>query len=219
MEITRKGNAKKLLTEEHITAMKEHGVPDWYIDSCFKIKYMFPKAHAVAYVMMGFRVAWFKVHHPKAYYAAYFTVRADDFDTSTMASGEMVAREALEDINRRKKDGTAAPKDDSLVPILELSIEMYCRGYIFEKVDLYKSDATKFIITENGLLPPLNALPGLAENTAKAIMAEREKGEFKNIEDLRLRTGATKSVIEILTESGCFDGMSESNQVSLFELG
>ena len=215
MESVRKGKGLKPEDEE---AMRAANVPEWYIDSCKKIKYMFPKAHAVAYVMMGFRVAWFKVHHPKAYYAAYFTVRADDFDTSTMASGEAVAREALEDINRRKKDGTAAPKDDALVPILELSIEMYCRGYIFEKVDLYKSDATKFIITEDGLLPPLNALPGLAENTAKAIMAEREKGEFKNIEDLRLRTGATKSVIEILTESGCFDGMSESNQVSLFEL-
>ena len=215
MESVRKGKGLKPEDEE---AMRAANVPEWYIDSCKKIKYMFPKAHAVAYVMMGFRVAWFKVHHPKAYYAAYFTVRADDFDTSTMASGESVAREALEDINRRKKDGTAAPKDDALVPILELSIEMYCRGYTFEKVDLYKSDATKFKITPDGLLPPLNALPGLGENAAKAIMAEREKGEFKNIEDLRLRTGSTKSVIEILTQNGCFEGMSESNQVSLFEL-
>lgn len=215
MESVRKGKGLKPEDEE---AMRAANVPDWYIDSCKKIKYMFPKAHAVAYVMMGFRVAWFKVHHPEAYYAAYFTVRADDFDTSTMASGEAKAREALEDINRRKKDGTAAPKDDSLIPILELSIEMYCRGYKFTKVDLYKSDATKFIITPDGLLPPLNALPGLGENAAKAIMAEREKGEFKNVEDLRLRTGSTKSVIEILEENGCFDGMSASNQVSLFEL-
>ena len=179
---------------------------------------MFPKAHAVAYVMMAFRVAWFKVHRPEAYYAAYFTVRADDFDTSLMASGEAVAREALDDINQRKKDGTAAPKDDGLIPILELAIEMYCRGFKFTKVDLYKSDATKFIITPDGLLPPLNALPGLGENAAKAITAERENGEFKNIEDLRLRTGSTKSVIDILEENGCFEGMSESNQVSLFEL-
>ena len=215
MESVRKGKGLKPEDEE---AMRAANVPEWYIDSCKKIKYMFPKAHAVAYVMMGFRVAWFKVHHPEAYYAAYFTVRADDFDTSTMASGEAKARETLEDINRRKKDGTAAPKDDALVPILELSIEMYCRGYKFTKVDLYKSDATKFIITLEGLLPPLNALPGLGENAAKAIMAERAKGEFKNVEDLRLRTGSTKSVIEILEENGCFEGMSESNQVSLFEL-
>ena len=215
MESVRKG---KGLKPEDEAAMREANVPEWYIDSCKKIKYMFPKAHAVAYVMMAFRVAWFKVHRPEAYYAAYFTVRADDFDTSLMASGETVAREALADINQRKKDGTAAPKDDGLIPILELAIEMYCRGFKFTKVDLYKSDATKFIITPDGLLPPLNALPGLGENAAKAITAERENGEFKNIEDLRLRTGSTKSVIDILEDNGCFEGMSESNQVSLFEL-
>lgn len=215
MESVRKG---KGLTPEDEEAMRNANVPDWYIDSCKKIKYMFPKAHAVAYVMMAFRVAWFKVHYPEAYYAAYFTVRADDFDTSLMASGEDRAREALADIEKRKKDGTAAPKDDALVPILELSIEMYCRGFKFTKVDLYKSHATKFIITPNGLLPPLNALPGLGENAACAITDEREHGDFKNIEDLRLRTGATKTVVEILQDNGCFDGMSESNQVSLFEL-
>ncbi len=215
MEKVRKG---KGLAPEEEAVMRENNVPEWYIESCKRIKYMFPKAHAVAYVTMGFRVAWFKVHYPEAYYAAYFTVRADDFDTSTMAMGERVARESLEEINQRKKDGTAAPKDDNLIPILELCIEMYCRGYKFTKVDLYKSHATNFIITDDGLLPPLNALPGLGENAAKAIMEEREKGEFKNIEDLRLRTGATKSVIEILEQNGCFDGMSESNQVSLLEM-
>ena len=215
MESVRKG---KGLKPEDAAAMREANVPEWYIDSCKKIKYMFPKAHAVAYVMMGFRVAWFKVHYPEAYYAAYFTVRADDFDTSIMAEGEEKAREALEEINKRKRDGTAAPKEDNLIPILELCIEMYCRGFTFTKVDLYKSHATDFIITPEGLLPPLNALPGLGENAARAITEEREKGEFKNIEDLRLRTGSTKSVIEILEENGCFDGMSESNQVSMFEL-
>ena len=215
MESVRKG---KGLKPEDEAAMREANVPEWYIDSCKKIKYMFPKAHAVAYVMMGFRVAWFKVHYPEAYYAAYFTVRADDFDTSIMAAGEEKAREALEEINKRKRDGTAAPKEDNLIPILELCIEMYCRGFTFTKVDLYKSHATDFIITPEGLLPPLNALPGLGENAARAITEEREKGEFKNIEDLRLRTGSTKSVIEILEENGCFDGMSESNQVSMFEL-
>ena len=215
MESVRKG---KGLKPEDEAAMREANVPEWYIDSCKKIKYMFPKAHAVAYVMMGFRVAWFKVHYPEAYYAAYFTVRADDFDTSIMAEGEEKAREALEEINKRKRDGTAAPKEDNLIPILELCIEMYCRGFTFTKVDLYKSHATDFIITPEGLLPPLNALPGLGENAARAITEERKKGEFKNIEDLRLRTGSTKSVIEILEENGCFDGMSESNQVSMFEL-
>lgn len=216
MESVRKGKGLKPEDED---AMREANVPEWYINSCKKIKYMFPKAHAVAYVMMAFRVAWFKVHRPEAYYAAYFTVRADDFDTSIMAEGEDKAREALEDINRRKKDGTASPKEDNLVPILELCIEMYCRGYKFKRVDLYNSHATNFIITPEGLLPPLNALPGLGENAARAITDEREKGEFKNIEDLRLRTGSTKSVIEILEQNGCFEGMSESNQISMFELG
>lgn len=215
MESVRKG---KGLKPEDEAAMREANVPEWYIDSCKKIKYMFPKAHAVAYVMMAFRVAWFKVHKPEAYYAAYFTVRADDFDTSLMAEGEAKARAALEEINMRKKEGIAAPKEDNLIPILELCIEMYCRGYKFTKVDLYKSHATDFIITPDGLLPPLNALPGLGENAAKAITYERDKGEFKNIEDLRLRTGSTKSVLEILEQNGCFDGLSESNQVSLFEL-
>ena len=215
MESVRKG---KGLKPEDETAMRAANVPEWYIESCKKIKYMFPKAHAVAYVMMAFRVAWFKVHRPEAYYAAYFTVRADDFDTSTMAQGEETARAALDEINQRKKDGTAAPKEDNLVPILELCIEMYCRGFKFTNVDLYKSHATEFIITPDGLLPPLNALPGLGENAAKAIMEERENGEFKNVEDLRLRTGSTKSVLEILEENGCFEGMSESNQVSLLEM-
>ena len=215
MESVRKGKGLKPEDEE---AMRAANVPEWYIDSCKKIKYMFPKAHAVAYVTTAFRIAWFKVHYPEAFYASYFTVRADDFDTSLMARGIDVAREALAEINRRKKDGTAQPKEDNLIPILEICIEMYSRGFGFTDVDLYESHATKFMITPEGLRPPLNALPGLGENVAIAIMNEREKGEFRNIEELRLRTGATKSVLEILENSGCLEGMPESTQVSLFEL-
>ncbi len=216
MESVRKGKGLKPEDEEE---MRAHNVPDWYIDSCKKIKYMFPKAHAVAYVMMGFRVAWFKVHMPLAYYAAYYTVRADDFDTSTMAQGEEKAREALEEINRHKREGTAAPKEDVLIPILEIVIEMYCRGFEFAPVDLYKSHATNFQITEDGkLLPPFNALPGVADTAAKAIARAREDGEFKNIEDLRQRTNITKSIQDTMEQSGCLDGLSESNQVSIMEL-
>ena len=216
MESVRKGKGLKPEDEEE---MRAHNVPEWYIDSCKKIKYMFPKAHAVAYVMMGFRVAWFKVHMPLAYYAAYYTVRADDFDTSTMAQGEAVAREALETINQHKRDGTAMPKEDVLIPILELVIEMYCRGYEFEPVDLYKSHATNFQITEDGkLLPPFNALPGVADAAAKAITDARKKGEFKNVEDLRLRAGLTKGTIDIMEQNGCFAGLSDSNQVSLMDM-
>ena len=215
MESVRKG---KGLTEEDEAAMLQANVPGWYIDSCKKIKYMFPKAHAVAYVMMAFRVAWFKVHKPLAYYAAYYTVRADDFDTRTMAQGEKIARAALDDIDKRKQDGTAAQKEDRVIPILEIVIEMYCRGYEFEKVDLYKSHATHFQITESGkLLPPLNALPDLGENLAKQIAEEREKGRFKNVEDLRLRTGATKTALDTMEENGCFDDLPQTNQITLFD--
>ena len=216
MESVRKGKGLKPEDEEE---MRAHNVPEWYIESCKKIKYMFPKAHAVAYVMMGFRVAWFKVHMPLAYYAAYYTVRADDFDTSTMAQGEAVAREALETINQHKRDGTAAPKEDVLIPILELVIEMYCRGFEFEPVDLYKSHATNFLITEDGkLLPPFNALPGVADAAAKAITNAREKGEFKNVEDLRLRANLTKGIVEIMEQNGCFAGLSNSSQMSLMDM-
>lgn len=214
MESVRKGKGLKPEDEE---AMRAANVPEWYIDSCKKIKYMFPKAHAVAYVTMAFRIAWFKVHEPEAFYAAYYTVRADDFDTSLMAEGLDRAREALNDINKRRKDGTAAQKEEKLVPILEICIEMYSRGINFTHVDLYKSHATKFIITDEGILPPFNALPGLGENAAIAIMKERDKGEFRNIEELRLRTGATKSILDILEENGCLDGLPESTQVSLFD--
>ncbi len=214
MESVRKGKGLKPEDEE---AMRAANVPEWYIDSCKKIKYMFPKAHAVAYVTMAFRIAWFKVHEPEAFYAAYYTVRADDFDTSLMAEGLDRAREALNDINKRRKDGTAAQKEEKLVPILEICIEMYSRGINFTHVDLYKSHATKFIITDEGILPPFNALPGLGENAAIAIMNERDKGEFRNIEELRLRTGATKSILDILEENGCLNGLPESTQVSLFD--
>lgn len=215
MESVRKG---KGLTQEQEDEMRANNVPDWYIDSCKKIKYMFPKAHAVAYVMMGFRVAWFKVHYPEAYYSAYFSVRADDFDSSTMAQGIDVAKRTLAEINKRKKEGTAAPKEDNLIPILELCIEMYSRGYKFTDIDLYKSHAVNFIPTEDGIRPPLNALPGLGENAARAITEEREKGEFLNVEDMRIRTGSTKSVMELLEANGCLKGMNESSQVNFFEM-
>lgn len=215
MESVRKGKGLKPDDEK---AMRDANVPDWYIESCKKIKYMFPKAHAVAYVTMAFRIAWFKVHFPEAFYVAYFTVRADDFDSSTMAQGIDTARYTLEDINKRKKDGTASPKEENLIPILEICMEMYSRGFNFTKIDLYKSHATHFKITPEGILPPLNALPGLGENVANVIMEERENGEFENVEDLRIRTGASKSVLEILENNGCFEGMMETNQVTLFDM-
>ncbi len=215
MESVRKGKGLKPEDEE---AMRAANVPEWYIESCKKIKYMFPKAHAVAYVTMAFRIAWFKVYYPVAFYIAYFSVRADDFDASLMTKGKAVAREALNDILKRKKEGTSTPKEEGLIPILEICIEMYARNIDFEPVDLYKSHATDFKPSgENKILPPLNALPGMGDNAAKAITEEREKGPFKTVTELKERTGITKSVADLLEQYGCFDELPDADQVSLFD--
>lgn len=214
MEAVRKGKGLKPEDEE---AMRAANVPEWYIDSCKKIKYMFPKAHAVAYVTMAFRIAYFKVHYPEAFYIAYFSVRADDFDASVMARGMERVRREIRDINAKKKDGTVTPKEENLIPILEICVEMYARGIDFVPVDLYKSHATDFLQTDEGILPPLSALPGLSENDALSIVKERENGEFRNVEDLRLRTGIGKNPLNILEENGCFDELPEADQVSLFD--
>lgn len=213
MEAVRKGNGLKPEDEE---AMKNAGVPEWYMDSCKKIKYMFPKAHAVAYVTMAFRIAWFKVYYPEAFYIAYFSVRADDFDASIMTKGIDVARAAIEELKEKRNNGSISPKEENLVPILEICVEMYARGVGFIPIDLYKSDATNFIPTENGILPPLNALPGMGENAAKAIAAAREDGAFKTIEDFRIRTKSTKTIIDMLVDEGCLD-IPETDQISLFD--
>lgn len=214
MESVRKGKGLRPEDEE---AMRAANVPDWYIDSCKKIKYMFPKAHAVAYVTMAFRIAYFKVHYPEAFYIAYFSVRADDFDASVMARGIERVRREIRDINAKKKDGIVTPKEEALIPILEICVEMYARGIDFIPVDLYKSHAVNFLQTDNGILPPLSALPGLSENDALRITEERENGEFRNVEDMRLRTGIGKNALNILEENGCFDDLPEADQVSLFD--
>lgn len=214
MESVRKGKGLKPEDEE---AMLAAGVPDWYMQSCKRIKYMFPKAHAVAYVTSAFRIAYFKVHYPEAFYIAYFSVRADDFDAMLMAKGIDVAREAMEEIYAKKRDNIVSPKEENLIPILEICIEMYARGIKFVDIDLYKSHATDFLLTDDGILPPLSALPGLGENAAKAIMEERKKGAFKTVADLRIRTGITKSSIEILDATGCFKDLPDADQVSLLD--
>ena len=214
MESVRKGKGLKPEDEE---AMRAANVPEWYIDSCKKIKYMFPKAHAVAYVTMAFRIAWFKVYHPVAFYIAYFSVRADDFDASIMAKGKAVAREALNEVLQKKKDGVSTPKEEGLIPILEICIEMYARGINFAPIDLYKSHATDFLPCDDGILPPLNALAGMGENAAKSITKAREDGPFKTVSDLKERTGITKSVAELLEDYGCFADLPDADQVSLFD--
>ena len=214
MEKVRKG---KGLADEDIEYMKEHDVPQWYIDSCLKIKYMFPKAHAAAYVMMAYRIAYFKINYPEAYYATYFTVRAaEDFDYSSMCRGEEVAKAALREIEDKGNDATA--KELNKATVLELVIEFYERGFKFLPIDLYKSDARKFAVSPDGLIPPLNSLQGLGLNVAQSIVDGRKDGEFKTIEEFKSRTAAGSSIVELLKENGVLKGIPESDQMSLFDI-
>lgn len=215
MESVRKG---KGLTPENEKEMRACNVPEWYIDSCKKIKYMFPKAHAVAYVTMAFRVAYYKVNFPKAFYIAYFSVRASDFDAEIMAKGIDVARKALNELLEKKKNNTITPKEENVIPILEICIEMYARGLTFTPIDLYKSDAVNFLPCEEGIIPPLNALVGMGENAAKSIQEARENGPFKTIEDLKQRTSITRTTIELMQKNHYLDGIPESDQVTLFDI-
>ena len=211
MEKVRKG---KGLSEDDEALMREKNVPDWYIESCKRIKYMFPKGHAVAYVMMAVRIAYYKVYYPEAYYTTYFTVRADDFDADLICKGEEAIKAKMEELN--SLGNNISVKEKGLLTILEISYEMYKRGLNFLKVDLYKSEATKFKIEEDGIRPPLNALQGVGDNAAKSIVECRVNGEFISKEDLRLRSKVSKTVIETLDNHGCLEGMQESNQLSLF---
>jgi len=175
---------------------------------------MFPKAHAAAYVMMAFRIAWFKVYHPDAFYVTYFTVRADEFDADIISKGRVRVQYAIKELEKKGNDATQ--KEKNLLTIFEVANEMYARGIRCLPVDLYKSDAVRFKITEEGILPPLNALQGLGAAAAANIAAAREKGEFLSVDDLKIRAGVSKSVIEILQNHGCLDGLDMSNQMSFF---
>ncbi|WP_053366202.1 PolC-type DNA polymerase III [Bacillus sp. FJAT-27245] len=211
MESVRKG---KGLSDEMEAEMRKNEVPEWYIDSCKKIKYMFPKAHAAAYVLMAVRIAYFKVHLPLLYYAAYFTVRAEDFDIEAMARGSEAIRAKIEEINLKGLD--AAPKEKNLLTVLELALEMCERGFSFQKIDLYKSAAAEFIIEGKSLIPPFNSIPGLGTNAAVNIVKAREDGEFLSKEDLQQRGKVSKTILEYLDKQGCLDALPEQNQLSLF---
>ncbi len=211
MESVRKG---KGVNEEDQEEMRKNNVPDWYIDSCQKIKYMFPKAHATAYVMMAVRIAYFKVHRPLEFYATYFSVRADDFDIPLMVKGAGSIRQKIEEIEAKGHE--AQPKEKALLTVLEMALEMVERGFRFANVDLYRSDATRFLIEGDALLAPFNALPGLGTNAAISIVKAREDGEFLSKEDLLTRSRISKTILEYLEEQGALNGLPESNQLSLF---
>ena len=217
MEAVRKGKVakgKEPKWEEYQKLMRENDVPEWYINSCKKIKYMFPKAHAAAYVTNAFRIAWFKVHMPKAYYTAYFSIRADEFDSDCMIYGVDKVIAKMKEIDEQGNSATA--KDKNMYSILELVREMYERGINFLPIDLYKSHATKFIMEDDGIRPPLNSIPGLGDVAAEGIYKARLEEAFESIEDMQQRSKIGKSVTDLLDKAGCLKGMTQSNQLSLF---
>lgn len=216
MEHVRKGKAaKKGLEPKMLEAMRAAKIPEWYIKSCEKVQYLFPKAHAVAYVLMAYRIAYCKVHYPKEFYAAYFTVRAKDFDYANVAKGLSYVKNFIKNVYQQ--GFKASVLDKSTVTYLELANEMMERGFKFTHLDLYESDPIKFRVTEEGLMPPLAALGGVGESAAKAIAAVRDKARpFISQEDLRQRAGISKSVIERLAEVGALQNLPETNQIDLF---
>ncbi len=216
METVRKGKALKdpEKWEGFKQIMKEYDIPDWYVKSCEKIKYMFPKAHAAAYVTNAFRIAWFKVHIPLAYYAAYFTIRAKAFDAEFMINGKAKVEAKMREITNL--GNAATPKDKEMYDDLELVHEMYERGFEFLPVDLYKSHSTKFQIEDGKLRPPLNSIAGLGTVAAESIYQARLEEPFECIEDMQARSKIGKSITELLEKFGCLKGMTKSNQMSLF---
>ncbi|MDU5251889.1 PolC-type DNA polymerase III [Anaerococcus vaginalis] len=213
MEKVRKG---KTLSEETLAYMKENKVPDWYIDSCLKIKYLFPKAHAVAYCLMSYRIAYYKVYYPKAFYATYFSTKLNDFQYSVIVKGLKSIQYALNEINQLEKP---TQREKNLRSLLEVAEEMAARDIKIKKADLYKSEAVKFILDEDGeILPPLSAVDDVSEAMAKDIVIEREKAKFISIEDLKKRTSLNKNALNSLKNLDIIDGLQEENQMSLFDL-
>ena len=217
MEIVRKGNAKKLLTPEHVQTMKDNNVPQWYIDSCFKIKYMFPKAHAAAYMIATLRLGWYKVHTPEEYYAAYFTVRADEFDAELATSDIRNIKAVIKELEEKGRGASA--KEQNKLATMQILNEARERGVVFLPVDLYRSDSRKFLMEGKQVRLPFTTLKGLGEAAAVSLVDSRADGyKFMSKSDVQMRSGVSKGVMEILEGAGVLDGMAESNQVSLFDL-
>lgn len=216
MEIVRKGNATKLLTEAHIKAMKEHNVPDWYIDSCMKIKYMFPKAHAAAYVSAAMRLAWYKVYKPTEYYATYMTVRGEDLDTVAIMEGRGAVKQLMNSILNKGHEATA--KEENMYVAMQVVNEMMARGVEFLPIDLYKSHATVYKLEDGKIRLPFMSMAGTGESAAVALMKARDdgEGEYMSRDDLQQRAGISKSVMETLDACGALEGLPQSTQMSFF---
>ncbi len=215
MEAVRKGKVKKGgFQEGWEEAMRDHQVPDWYIGSLAKIGYLFPKAHAVAYVMMAFRIAWFKVHRPLAFYATFFSIRAKAFDAEYCCAGLDAVKQKIKEIENNKD---ATDVEQNLMVTLEVCYEFYLRGFHFDTIDIYKSDATRFVVTENGLLPPFVTVHGLGESAALDTVEKRKGKTFISVEEFaNTCSKLSKTHIEQLKSLGAFAGMADTSQVSLF---
>ena len=217
MEITRKGKASKLLTQEHIDAMKEHNVPQWYIDSCFKIKYMFPKAHAAAYMISALRLGWYKVHKPLEFYAAYFTVRSTDFDGASAIQGKEAVNRKMRDLDTKIKNREATAKEEGEFSTLQIINEMLARNIQLLPVDLYKSDATKFLVEDGKIRLPFSSLGGVGDAAAVSLKEARETGgEYISVDDLQSRAKVSSAVIDTLRAVGALANLPESSQTTLF---
>nr|AGS51639.1 DNA polymerase III alpha subunit [uncultured bacterium contig00017] len=214
MESVRKG---KGLTKEWVAAMQEAAVPQWYIESCQKIEYMFPKAHAAAYVMMGWRIAYYKVYHPLAFYATFFSVRASAFDYESMCQGPEALERAIADCKRKKEQQKLTAKEESALRDMRIVQEMYARGFAFAPLDIYTAKAHDFQIVEGRIMPALSSIEGLNEK-ANGIVDAAKQGPFLSRDDFRERTSVSKTVIELMERLGLFGEMPESNQLSLFDL-
>ncbi len=215
MESVRKG---KGLKPEWETAMTENGVPDWYIWSCKKIQYMFPKAHAAAYVMMAYRIAYFKVFYPLAYYAAYFSIRAKAFSYETMCQGKEKLQYFMGEYKKKSEMGTIANKEEDALSDMKIVQEMYARGYKFAKIDIYKAHANRFQIIDGKLMPSLNTIDGLGDNSAVAVVEAVKDGPFLSKDDFRQRTKVSQTNIDLMSDLGLFGDLPDSNQLSLFDM-
>lgn len=214
MEIVRKGKAKKLLTEEHLQAMRENNIPEWYIDSCYKIKYMFPKAHAAAYMIAALRLGWYKVHKPVEFYCAYFTVRSDDIEADTLMKGHDAVKRRINEI--KLMGNAAGVKEKGVLDNLNIFNEMMCRGIKVLPIDLLKSDPRKFLVEDGNMRLPVGVLPGVGEKAAADIGRAVREGNFLSVDDLQIESGVSKSVIEALRSAGALSFLPDTNQMSLF---
>jgi DNA polymerase-3 subunit alpha (Gram-positive type) len=212
MESVRKGRG---LRPDQESEMREHGVPEWYIESCKRIKYMFPKAHAAAYVMNAFRIAYYKINYPLAYYAAMFSIRVTTFDYVLMGRGREIFEANMKEIESKPEK---TPKDEELLKDALIVREMYARGIEFHKLDLFRAKAKEFSIIDGKLMPSINSISGLGDAVAVQIEEAAKNGPFLSKDDFRVRTRASGTIIELLESLGILSGIPETNQISLFDM-